>query len=221
MLLKQTAAPMRLIPYMLAGGSLEGITEHYLRCMLTTQGAAIQKRKSEKSVTKRTLLWSVLLAEHGDKSPEEQATMFMKFFGQEAQGQEKPILPDALTQQALSTLPFDEVRTEYAGLKDRLDRLQLEERFKDVITREKGEHARKEFETPLAVKQLKPEGAKVVLCMDRKNNAFEAYFPGGKPTKSVSCSWNKEGRTMLSALTFCIEYLWRNQESKKKESRHS
>ena len=217
-LLKQAGESQRLIPYMLAGASLEGITEHCLRCMLATLGAPVVKRKQEKSITKRTLLWSLILATCASMTVEEQTGIFLNFFGAEAEGGEKDLLPDEIMQQALNALPFDEVRSDYAGLKDRLDRKEVEERFKETLTREKGERARMEYETPGVIKSLKPEGAKVVLCMDRKNRAWEAYYPGGTPTKSISVAWSSRGRTMLSSLTYCIEYLWRNHKDKGRES---
>ena len=212
LLLVQTGAPRRLIPHMLAGASLEGITEHSLRCMLTMLGAPVVKRKNEKSVTKFTLLWSLILAACKNMSADEQTNIFLNFCSPEAK--EKQLLSDALAQEALNTLPFEEVRTDYAGMKERLERNQVAERYKQTLSREKGEHARKQFETPEAIKQLKPDGPKIVLCMDRTNKAWEAYYPGGTPTKSISVSWSAPGRTMLSALTFATEYLWKNHANK-------
>ena len=208
----QTGQPQRLIPHMLAGASLEGITEHMLRCMLTSLGAPVVKRAQERSVSKRTLLWSLILAQLKDATVEEQTETFLSFFAETKQ--EKELLPDEITHEALNALPFEEVRAEYNHLKDKLDRKQVDQRFKETLTREKGEHARKEFETPDAIKKLKPDGPKIVLCMDQRNKAWEAYYPGGQPSKSISLNWEAEGRTMLSALTFCTEYLWRNHNTK-------
>ena len=212
LLLKQTGAPRRLIPHMLLSKSLEGITELVLRSILTIQGAQVQKKPGEKSVTKRTLLWSVICAEFANKTVEEQSRIFLSFYKETTKSS---VVPDEIMSKALEHLPFDEVQSDFKGIKDRLEQLDVEQRFKEVLHREKGEKARVEYETPDAIKRLKPsQGVKTVLCMDRRNSAFEAYYPGGRPTRSVSCSWLVEGRDQYSALSFCVQYLWKNQHDK-------
>ncbi|CAE7273848.1 unnamed protein product, partial [Symbiodinium necroappetens] len=164
LLLKQTGAPRRLIPHMLLSKSLEGITELVLRSILTIQGAQVQKKPGEKSVTKRTLLWSVICAEFANKTVEEQSRIFLSFYKETTKSS---VVPDEITSKALEHLPFDEVQSDFKGIKDRLEQLDVEQRFKEVLHREKGEKARVEYETPDAIKRLKPsQGVKTVLCMD-------------------------------------------------------
>ena len=214
--MKQTGPARRLIPHMLQGATLHGITELILRSILHVQQAKIQRRKGEKSVSKRTLVWSVIVAEFPDLDVEEQTTVFINLMGKDSQtlGKEAEVISDELTSHVLKQLPFEEVQCDFGGLKDRVERVMLDKRFEDLVTRQRGEQAKKEFATPPSIKALKPAAARTVLCMDRPNGAFEAYFPGGQPTKSVSCGWRAEGRSVQSALNFCLDYLWGNHERK-------
>ena len=218
LMLRQVAPAERLIPYFLRGGIMEGITEATLRSILVLLKAPIVKREGEKSVSKKTVLWSLIIAELKDSSVEDQLKVLLRFFaGDELGGKAaKTIIPDELTAKALNFLPHEEVQGEFQEIKVRLDRLAVDNKLKEVLKREGGERARKLHETPDSIKSLKPPG-KTVLCMDVKSGAFEAYYPGGKPTKSVSYSWTPEGRSKLGALTFCLQYLWKNHEDKGRE----
>ena len=211
--MKRAGAAQRLIPFMLAGANLEGLTEHILRSILMAQGGTVMKRKGGKTVTKKTLVWSIICAQHKSMTVEAQTDIFLKFFGGEGETHGK-VLSDDIASHALKHLPSDELHNEYAGLKDRLERQMLEKKLKEVVTRQKGEHAQKVNSTPDCLKALKPDASKVVLCLDRANTSFEAYYPGGLPTKSVAASWALPGRSMFSTLTYCLDYLWGNHEKK-------
>ena len=215
MMLRQIAPAERLIPYFLRGGFIEGVTETMLRSILLLLKAPIVKRDGEKNVSKRTVLWSLILAEFKDSSVEDQMKILLRFFGDDQLGTKpsKAVVPDDLTARVLNFLPHEEVQGDFEEIKERLDRLAVDSKVKEVLQRESGERERKLYQTPDVIKALKPPG-KTVLCMDIKAGAFEAYYPAGKPTKSVSYSWQSAGRTKLGALTFCVQYLWKNHEEK-------
>jgi hypothetical protein len=75
-----------------------------------------------------------------------------------------------------------------------------------------GDKASKLYETPDCIRNLRPKDAPALckITWDQRRVAFEAYYPGGKPTRSTSATYGPHLRSKLEALTSAVDYIWRN-----------
>ena len=199
---------------MLQNGLLVGVTEVRLRSMANHIKADIVKM-GEKSVGKRSLVWSLIQKVFPEKNEDEKMEILLKAVGQ---GRPKDFVPDEVMDQALKSMPYAEVKADFDGLRQRLDKQLLDQRFKEEVKRKVGERGERENSTPECIKRLRPNWKSCGICMDVGLKAFEAYYPAGKPTKSVSMKWEgprgDEDRSKMAALSYCVDFLWKNHAEK-------
>lgn len=219
-LLRKTGQYQPLVRHMLASKCVRGLTDERLRSIVHVLKVKVVKL-GEKTVTKRSLLWSLILALFDDLNQEEKMEILLELSGQTVKPE---FVPDDIVDGALKSLPHDEVKMDFEGLRERLDKKLVQERFKQEVKRNVDSRAEAEHWTPECIKQLRPKWKGAAIVLDNGNKSFQAYYPGGQPTKSVGMSWERargssdEGRTKLAALTYCVEYLWRNHEAKGRTS---
>lgn len=210
---------------MLCNGALVGITDERLKLLVARTKAKIVKIQ-EKSIGKRSLLWSLILHVFPEKSADEKMEMLVELMGK---AKVKEVVPNEIIDQALNAMPHEEVKADFESLRNSVDKAMMSEKFKAEVTRKVGVRGEREHSTPEAIKNLRPQWKQCVLCMDVGLSSFEAYYPAGRPTKSVSMKWKKSGddqgqdnaRSKLSALNYCLEFLWRNHEEKGRDTGQS
>ena len=214
--MEQTGCAQRLVPHWLLRGSMLGITEEHLRSMMAVLQAPVVRRDGEKGISKRTLVWSLILKEFPDKTIEEQGDMWLRLVGEPAKDLGAPA---PLLKKCLESLPPDEQQYDFKPLREKLDRIEMEQRWSEFQTRQRSSQKTKEYETPDCLKKLSPVHSGARLVFDQNATAFEAYYPAGKPTRSVSMSWSG-ARTMdrnpLTCLMYCVDHLWNNHIEKKR-----
>lgn len=200
---------------MLQHGPLVGVTEVRLRSIINHIKADIVKI-GEKTVRKKSLVWSLIQKIFPDKNEDEKMEMLLKAVGPGP----SDFVPDDIMDQALKSMPHDEVKSNFDGLRQRLDKKLIDQRFKEEVKRKVGERAEREHSTPDCIKRLRPNWKNCGICMDVGLKAFEAYYPAGKPTKSVSMKWEgprgHEDRNKMAALSYCVDFLWKNHAEKKR-----
>ena len=210
---------------MLCNGALVGITDERLKLLVARTKAKIVKIQ-EKSIGKRSLLWSLILHVFPEKSADEKMEMLVELMGK---AKVKEVVPNEIIDQALNAMPHEEVKADFESLRNSVDKAMMSEKFKAEVTRKVGVRGEREHSTPEAIKNLRPQWKQCVLCMDVGLSSFEAYYPAGRPTKSVSMKWKKSGddqgqdnaRSKLFALNYCLEFLWRNHEEKGRDTGQS
>ena len=190
-------------------GSLVGVTEQKLRLLLMIFKAKIVKL-AEKNVSKKSLIWSLILAAFPDMDQGDQLEMLLRCTGKK----HAELVPDEITEHALNAMPPDEVSNHFQGLKSRLDKRLADKKFKEDVSRRVGDRGSAQHFTPDCKKSLKPPWQNCALTLDVGRESFEAYYPAGRPTKSVAMKFTGEDRSKLSALTYCLEYLWRDHRGK-------
>ena len=139
------------------------------------------------------------------------------------ESKQSQVVPDDVARQALQSMPTEEA-IDFSALKERLEKKMLEEKFKTEVKRQVGDRAAMEHSTPDCIKALRPEWKGCGICLDYGKKAFEAYYPAGKPTKSVAMTFdsvragdesaNPSSSSKLAALTYCVEFLWNNHSAK-------
>lgn len=218
-LLEQTSRPESLLRHLINNASTVGLTEDRLRAIATAIKAPLVKM-GEKTVGRRSLIWSIILVVFEDLDEDAKLKLLLAIVGE---SKAKPLVPDDIARQALESMPTEEV-SEFSALKERLDKKLLEERYKEEVKRQVGDRAAVEHATPACIKALRPEWKGAVLCLDYGKGAFEAYYPAGKPTKSVAMTYESSrsgepaANSKLAALTYCVEYLWKNHFDKGRET---
>ena len=214
-LLEKTGSSESLLRYMLLNRSVAGVFEKDLRAILLHIGASIVKM-GEKNIGRKSLLWSLIVAVLSDLSEDSKLEILTALTGHSAE----ELVPDAITDAALNSMSHEEVHGQFGPLRERLDRKFAQRQVHEELTRQVGEKAAVVHHTPQCIKDLKPPWRGCTLTMDFGLQAFEAYYPQGNPTKSVSMKWalakdsSDTTRSQLSALTYCVEYLWKNQAEK-------
>ena len=223
MLLKQSGPPESLLRHMLQSGLSDGLTDGLLQLIVRRIGAKHVKM-GEKRMGKKSWLWSIILHVFPDLPTEEQTDMLLEMLGGKVR---ESFVPDEIADGALKAMPREDVVNDFAALREKLDKSIAEKRFKEEVTRKVGERGEREHATPECIKSLRPIWRQCVLCMDIGKSSFEAYYPGGRPTKSVAMTWSPqrkastatdstaaESNSRLAALSYCLEFLWRNHEEK-------
>lgn len=213
-LLKQSGEEEGLLRHMLKSGRMLSITEQRLRTILNGLKATVVKF-AEKTITKKSLIWSLLLAVLPDVEQSEKLELFLKLSG----AKHVSMVPDEITDHALKSMEPDEVRNQFEGLKQTIDRRLVDKRFRETIKRQTGEHKAKEHMTPDVIKKLRPPWNCTLVLDAGPRSSFEAYYPAGRPSKSTSMKYDSNDRSKLASLTFCVEYLWRNHLEKNRVSR--
>ncbi len=214
--MKQTAQEETLIRHMLKSGRIDSITEQRLRVMLIVLGAGVTKL-AEKTVSKKSLLWSVILAVFPDMDQSRKLDMLLGLVGKKKLGTDD-MVPDEITNVALKSMNPEDVKNDFEGLQNRIDKRLVEQKFKDTVERNIGERKSKEHYTPDVIKQLRPPW-NCTLVLDVPRASFEAYYPAGRPNKSTSMKYDDTERSKLASLAFCVEYLWRNHLEKGRASK--
>ena len=125
------------------------------------------------------------------------------------------MVPDEIADYALKSLGTEEVKNQFQGLQNRIDKRLLEKKFKETVERKVGDRKNKEHFTPDVIKQLRPPW-NCSLVLDIGKASFEAYYPAGRPTKSTSMRYDDTDASKMSSLSFCVDYLWRNHLEKKR-----
>ena len=191
---------------------MTGITDERLRRMNQHIKSEIVKM-SEKVVGKKSLVWSLIRKVFAEKNEDEKMEILIKCTGPP---KTKDLVPDDVMDEAFKSIPHTEVKTDFDGLRQRLDKKLIDKKFKEEVTRRVGERAERENSTPECVKDLKPNWKGCVICMDFKLRTFEGYYPAGTPTKSVSMKWegSSRGDGKLAALSYVVECLWTNNIAK-------
>jgi len=215
-LLKQKGEEERLLRHMLLSGRMMSITEQRLRIILLSIKAPVVKF-AEKNVSKKSLVWSLIMAVLSDVEQSKKLDLLLCLTG----AKQKPdMVPDEVTDCALKSMGDEEVKTQFEGLKNRIDRRLMDKKFQQSATRTVGDRKAREHFTPECIKELRPPW-KCTLVLDAPKSSFEAYYPAGRPSKSTSMKYDDEDaadteseRSKLAALTFCVEYLWRNHGEK-------
>ena len=198
-----------------------GLTEDRLRAIAGTIKAKLVKI-GEKAMGRRSLIWSIILVIFHDLDEDAKMDLLLGIVGEKQNAKE--LVPDDVARQALQAMSTEEVMGEFSALKERLDKKLLEERYKEEAKRKVGDRAAIEHATPDCIKALRPEWKGAVLCLDFGKGAFEAYYPAGKPTKSVAMTYdrgdsaNPQSNSKLAALTYCVQYLWKNHSDKGRET---
>ena len=195
-----------------------GVTEDRLKSIIHLLKVKIIKM-GEKTVPRKSLIWTIIMTVGGDMSQEEKSELLMSLITVKKSADD--LVPADIAHQALQVMPSDEVKADFEALSDRLNKLMMEERYKEEVTRKTGTKQAVERFTPECLKTLKPAYKGVILHLDLPKKSFEAYYPAGKPTRSTSMSWEgprveAAGRSKLSALMYCVEFLWRNHELKER-----
>lgn len=194
---------------------MAGITEDTLQSLRFVSGAPLLKPKDKAKLPKSKLIvWSIIEKEFSDLEFEQKTSMWITLTGDAKTTLEAPA---ALMKEALNALPADEREYDFRQLNDRLSRIQMEERWREFATRQVGERKAVENTTPAVIKELCPAYRGASLVMDFNNAAFEAYYPAGRPTKSVSMQWTGSrvgARSPMSALSYCLDFLWGNHVEK-------
>ena len=199
-----------------------GLTDDRLRAIASTIKAKLVKI-GEKTIGRRSLIWSIILVIFHDLDEDAKMNLLLGIVGEKTNAPK--LVPDDVARQALQAMSTEEVG-DFSALKERLDKSLLEERYKTEVKRQVGERAAVEHATPDCIKALRPEWKGAVLCLDFGRKAFEAYYPAGKPTKSVSMLYESSrsvdpanpSNGKLAALTYCVEYLWKNHSDKGRET---
>lgn len=218
-LLEQTSRPESLLRHLIINACTVGLTEDRLRAIAGTIKAPLVKM-GEKTVGRRSLIWSIILVVFDELDEDAKLKLLLGIVGE---SKTKPLVPDDIARQALQAMPSEEMG-DFSALKERLDKKLLEERYKDEVKRQVGDRAAIEHATPACIKALRPEWKGAVLCLDYGKGAFEAYYPAGKPTKSVAMTYESSrsgvepANSKLAALTYCVEYLWKNHSDKGRET---
>ena len=191
------------------------VTEQRLRIILLGIKASVIKI-AEKTVTKKSLVWSLIMAVLPDVDQSKKLDLLLSITG----AKQKPdMVPDEITDQALKSMGDEEVKNQFEGLKNRIDRRLIDKRFQESAKRTVGDRRAREHFTPECIKDLRPPW-NCTLVLDAPKSCFEAYYPAGRPTKSTSMTYDEAAvgteseRSKLAALTFCVEYLWRNHNEK-------
>lgn len=207
--------PKRLLRHSIDNKLLGTLTEEMLRRILFVLGKPIVKF-GEKTVTKKSLLFSIVVAECPDLDPAVQSQYVLDMLNITSTKSKKEHVPDELAEQCFKQMPHEEVQTNFKGIKDRLDERLMGEKFREFASRNVETRTQKTYETPQCLKSLAPEWKGASLVMDWGKQAFEGYYPAGHPTKSTSMTWEDDNpnRTMFSCLSFVVQYLWKNQEMK-------
>eukprot|EP00435_Cladocopium_sp_Y103_P076087 s4_g76.t1 len=134
-LLKQKGAEERLLRHMLLSERMLSITEQRLRILLLTIKASIIKF-AEKTVTKKSLVWSLIMAVLPDVEQSQKLDLLLSIIG----AKQKPdMVPDEITHQAFKTMGDEEVKNQFEGLKNRIDRRIIDKRFQQSATRAVGD----------------------------------------------------------------------------------
>ena len=221
-LLKQKGTEERLLRHMLLSGRMLSVTEQRLRILLLQCKAPIIKF-AEKTVTKKSLVWSLIMAVLPEVEQSQKLDLLLCITG----AKQKPdMVPDEITDHALKSMGDEEGRNQFEGLKNRIDRRIIDKRFQQSATRAVGDRKAREHFTPECIKQLRPPW-KCTLVLDAPKSSFEAYYPNGRPSKSTSMKYDEatggseSERSRLAALSFCVEYLWRNHSEKGRVSQAS
>ena len=201
-----------MLRHMLGHGAMVGITEDRLRRMNHHIKSEIVKM-SEKVVGKKSLVWSLIRKVFAEKTEDEKMEILIKCTGPQ---KFKDFVPDDVLDEALKSIPHLEVKSDFDGLRQRLDQKLLDNRFKQEVTRRVGERAERENSTPQCVKDLKPNWKGCGICMDFNLKSFEGYYPAGKPTTSVAMKWEGSSRSdgKLAALSYVLDFLWSNHIAK-------
>ena len=205
------------MPHWLRRGTMNGMTEEHLRSIMAALDAKLIKRDSEKAVSKRTLVWSLILKEFPSATLEEQGDMWIRLVGETASKDEDLAQDALLMKKCLSTLPQEEQEYDFKPLKERLGRMDMEKRWTEYQSRQVDERKQKEHETPSCLKDLCPRHTGVRLVFDQGQMAFEAYYPAGKPQRSVAAAWagaRTAHRTPLTCLMYCVDFMWNNHIEK-------
>ena len=164
----------------------------------------------EKTVTKRSVMMSILQHQCPGSTPEERANMLVEMMGV---AKVKEHVPCELADAALKTMPAQEVSSSFQSLRERLDQELMTEKFSEYKSRHVDERAAKLYSTPEVIRKLRLEWRGSSIMFDVPRRSVEGYYPDGRPSRSTSISWN-ESRTKLSCLSFVVEFLWRNHADK-------
>ena len=153
---------------------------------------------------------------------QQQGDMWLRLAG-ETSSKDKELVQDApLMKKCLANLPQDEQDYDFKHLLDKIDKIETEARWADFHSRQVDERKQKEFETPNCLKKLCPSHPNCRIVFDQNQMAFEAYYPAGKPTRSVGMGWagaRTSKRTPLTCLMYCVDYMWDNHIAKNRVSR--
>ena len=125
-------------------------------------------------------------------------------------------VPDAVADKALNSMGHEEVMSNFRGLRERLDSRLMESKLQEFSTRNATEHVAKAFSTPDVILALRPQQKGATIVMDWPRSSFEGYYPAGTPTRSTSMVWNTvdPNRSQIAALSYIVEFLWRNHAEK-------
>ena len=194
---------------------MEGITEEQMKNIIIVLGVSVIK-SGEVSAGRRSLLWTIIVTVLNDKDVAYHTSVLLEMLG----AQRTKHVDDVLMHEAVKQLPDHEQHFEYKHLKDKLEQAEMERKMLKFVERKGGEKSARDWETPACVKELRPLGAKCSLVMDSKLGAFEAYYAGGKPTNSMSKTWEgpRNNYSKLQCLNICVDYLWTNHADKNRES---
>ena len=204
----------RLLQHAIECKSLHLLTGEMLRRILLVIGKPIVKF-GEKNVTKKSLVYSIVVAECPDLEVGVQSQLVLDMLNIST-GISKQHLPDELADQCFKQMPFEEVQANFKDIKEKVDERLMGQKFREFTTRRVDERAQKQHETPEIIKALAPGHKGASIVMDWNKRAFEGYYPAGHPTKSTSMSWEEgnPNRTMLACLSFVVQYLWHNHHMK-------
>ena len=214
-MLKPTGPGKSLLRHALDTRKLHLLTESLLRRVLLVLQTPLIKFGDDRAGTKKSVMWTIILKLRPDLSVEQQTEILMDMIGV-AKTQKKDHVPDELADRCLRALSHTEVQESFKGLRDRLDEKLMSKRLQEFTERHGSEHARKMFETPSCIRELRPNHKGCRIVMDWGRSSFESYYPGGTPRPSTSMTWDDKNpnATKLAALTFAVDFAWRNHQAK-------